>query len=121
MRKIIGESMDEIWKFVISGIIGGVFSIIVALIAYGIPAIMNRPKTQAEITDLTQDMLKEAQGMLKDALSAQNELQRDKESLKKEIEHIKAAKTADYDLHIIFSIYPEPKIKLAELKALRAD
>jgi hypothetical protein len=105
---------NEIWKYVISGLIGAIASIVVALIAYGLPAIVNRPKTQTEITEVTQEMLKEA-------LLMQKELQKDKIDLKKEIDHLKAAKTADYDLHIIFSIYPEPKIKLAELKSIRSD
>lgn len=105
---------NELWKYIIGGVIGGVFSIVVALIAYGLPAILNRPKTQMEISETTQ-------GMLKEALLMQKDLQKDKKDLKKEIDELKAAKTADYDLHVIFSIYPEPKIKMIELKAVRPE
>lgn len=105
---------NNTWNYVISGLIGGGVSIIVALIAYGIPALANRPKTQTEITEVTQEMLKEA-------LLVQKDLQQDKSDLRREIEALKAAKTADYDLHVIFTIYPEPKIKSIELRAVRID
>lgn len=105
---------NNTWNYIISGLIGATASIIVALIAYGLPSILNRPKTQTEINELSQEMLKEA-------LLVQKDLQKDKVDLRKEIEALKAAKTADYDLHVIFSIYPEPKIKLVELKAVRVE